>query len=280
MITRDISLEDCILDLIDNCLDGARRKLVDKEVQDNYKGFNAKLEFGPNEFRIQDNCGGIGLDNAIDYAFHFGRRPDAPDEEEFAIGLYGIGMKRAILKIGREISIHSSKEEDTPFLCKIDVEDWLSHDRWEFDLEDASPIQGTGTIISIKDLYPGIVEEFNDESFVNELSRIISRDYALFLAKGFMITINETPLKSYGYAIKEDDEFKAYRDVYQDEGVKVEIIAGMAAPPPSDLEPPERPETGYFGWFVLCNDRVVLPADKTDRTVWGKRIVSSMALPI
>ena len=36
-----------------------------------------------------------------------------------------------------------------------------------------------------------------------------------------------------------------------------------------ELEPSDRSETGYYGWFVLCNDRIVLPADKTERTVWG-----------
>jgi len=43
----------------------------------------------------------------------------------------------------------------------------------------------------------------------------------------------------------------------------------VASPPPDDLEPSERSETGYYGWFVLCNDRVVLPANRTERTVWG-----------
>ena len=89
MITRDISLEDCILDLIDNCLDGARRQLAARnggagEIH-SYEGFRVRLQIGQERFRIEDNCGGISIDNAIDYAFHFGRRPDAPKEEDYAI---------------------------------------------------------------------------------------------------------------------------------------------------------------------------------------------------
>lgn len=272
MITRDISLEDCLLDLIDNCLDGARRQLAaagqDPSHMDNYEGFWANLHISPEEFRIQDNCGGISIGNAIDYAFHFGRRPDAPDEGDFAIGLYGIGMKRAILKVGKMINIHSSTTDEA-FVCNIDVADWLSHDLWEFDLDDAEKIVGSGTSISITDLNGGISEEFNDNTFINGLSRIAARDYARFLDKGFAISINDKALEGYGYAVKESAEFKPYRVSYDDEGVQVEIIAGMAASPPSDLEPKERPETDYYGWFVLCNDRVVLPADNSERTVWG-----------
>ncbi len=275
MITRDISLEDCLLDLIDNCLDGARRQIAaqgaGRAVVDNYDGYRAELHIDAEEFRIEDNCGGISVANAIDYAFHFGRRPDAPAEGDYAIGLYGIGMKRAILKIGKTIAIHSSTEDEA-FICTIDVEDWLGHDVWEFDMDDADPIEGSGTKIRITDLNRGIAEEFGDNTFMNGLSRIVARDYALFLDKGFRISINGRPLEGYGYAVKESDEFKSYRTSYEDEGVQVEIIAGMAAPPPSDLEPPERPETGYYGWFVLCNDRVVLPADKTERTVWGDEV--------
>jgi hypothetical protein len=52
--------------------------------------------------------------------------------------------------------------------------------------------------------------------------------------------------------------------------VEVEIIAGMAGSPPDDLQPTERrAETDYYGWFVICNDRVVVASDKTDQTVWG-----------
>ena len=272
MITRDISLEDCLLDLIDNCLDGARRQLATKNGSDSiiedYDGFRADLHIGPNEFSIDDNCGGISIANAIDYAFHFGRRPDAPDEGDHAIGLYGIGMKRAMLKIGKNIAIHSSTENEA-FVCTIDVEDWLSHDEWEFDMEDADQVAGTGTKIRITDINKGIAEEFDDSTFVNSLSRIVSRDYALFLDKGFSISINGNPLEGYGYAVKESDEFKSYRKSYEDGNVRVEVIAGMAAAPPSDLEPSDRPETSYYGWFIVCNDRVVLPADKSERTVWG-----------
>ena len=273
MITKDISLEDCLLDLVDNCLDGARRKIVAKDgdgkMIESYEQFHTKLFIASEEFRIEDNCGGISIDDAIDYAFHFGRRPDTPTDEDFSIGLYGIGMKRAILKIGNNIEIHSSTDQEA-FRCVIDVNDWLQHDRWEFDMYDATQIEGTGTVIRIENLNNGIAQEFADTTFVNHLTRIVARDYSRFIEKGFKISINGEAVKGHQYAVKAGEEFQPFRKTYEDEdGVQVDILAGMAAPPPDSNEPSNRVETSYYGWFVFCNDRVVLAANKTDRTVWG-----------
>ena len=275
MITKDISLEDCILDLVDNCLDGARRTIVAKDgdgkMIESYEQFHTKLHINFEEFRIEDNCGGISIDDAINYAFHFGRRPDAPTEEDFSIGLYGIGMKRAILKIGQNIEIHSSTDQEA-FRCKIDVDNWLQHDLWEFDMYDADQIKGTGTVIRIENLYNGIAQEFADPTFVNRLTRIVARDYSRFIEKGFKISINGEAVKGHQYAVKAGEYFQPFRKTYEDEdGVQVDILAGMAAPPPdsNEPEPSGRVETDYYGWFVFCNDRVVLAADKTQRTIWG-----------
>src|SRR5688500_7866300 len=74
MITRDISLEACIFDLLDNCLDGATA--TNKGASD-YGGFWAKVKMSKSEFSIEDNCGGISIKVAKDYAFHFGKNQDA-----------------------------------------------------------------------------------------------------------------------------------------------------------------------------------------------------------
>ncbi len=273
MITKDISLENCILDLVDNCLDGARRTIVAKDgdgkMIESYEQFHTALHIDSQEFRIEDNCGGISISDAIDYAFHFGRRPDAPADEGFSIGLYGIGMKRAILKIGKNIEIHSSTTKEA-FRCEIDVGNWLQHDLWEFDMYDADRIEDAGTVIRIENLYNGIAQEFSDPTFVNRLTRIVARDYSRFIEKGFKISINGEAVNGHQYAVRTGEEFQPFRKTYEDEdGVQVDILAGMAAPPPNSNEPSNRVETGYYGWFVFCNDRVVLAADKTHRTVWG-----------
>lgn len=284
MITKDISLEDCILDLIDNCLDGARKvkHLVSAEARIfNYSGFKAEIWLSPGHFRIVDNCGGISISEAIDYAFHFGRRPNPPSEEDYSIGLYGIGMKRAIFKIGKTIDIFSSTADEA-FKTHIDVDNWLSKvaipqaggtpiDDWDFDMEQAEINPETGTKIEITQLAPHVSTQFANPKFTNSLARIIGRDYAQFLAKGFEITLNGKRIEGFPFTAREGADFKPIRTQYVDEsGVEVEIIAGMAGFPPDDLQPQDRrSETDYYGWFVICNDRVVVASDKSDQTVWG-----------
>ena len=270
MITRDISLEDCILDLLDNCLDGARRSAdaADGAEVTSYDGFHAHLDVSPDGFTIADNCGGISIGDAIDYAFHFGRRRDAPEDTDFSIGLYGIGMKRAMFKIGQDIEIRSSTA-DEGFRCTIPVEEWLAHDRWEFEMDDADVVTPSGTTVSIRTLNTGVADEFGDSVFVNNLTRIVARDYSRFIAKGFSIRINGSTVKGRRYTVRSSDEFRPYRVAYEDKGVQVAILAGMSAAPPDDVQPSDRVRPEYFGWFVFCNDRVVLAADKTKRTVWG-----------
>lgn len=100
MLTRDIDLNDAILDLLDNCLDGAIRSIKSDTTQDvekKYSGFHADITINNKFFKIQDNCGGISRDIAENYAFRMGR--DGKRDNLPTIGIYGIGMKRAIFKI-------------------------------------------------------------------------------------------------------------------------------------------------------------------------------------
>jgi hypothetical protein len=75
--------------------------------------------------------------------------------------------------------------------------------------------------------------------------------------------------------LRESEEFKPVKRKYIDEetGVEVEIVAGLAGLPPDDISAEaatnRQAEAEFYGWFVLCNDRVVVAADKTDDTVWG-----------
>lgn len=71
MLVKDVSLESAILDLVDNCIDGATRLRGDGS----YAGLWVKVTVNRDEFVIDDNCGGIDVDLAKNYAFRFGRDP-------------------------------------------------------------------------------------------------------------------------------------------------------------------------------------------------------------
>jgi len=268
MITRDISLRDCIFDLLDNAIDGARRNL-NAAGRPPFDGYIISLDFNRDKFQIRDNCGGIKLSDAIDYAFHFGRRPDSPADVKGGIGLYGIGMKRAIFKIGKYSRVISHAATES-FVVVIDVPQWEKQKDWDFEYEDLPPVAERGTEIQVESLNEGVSQQLGDAVFKNELSRAIARDYAFFINQGLVIKVCGDPIPSYKYQLRRSDSLEPSVEAYDDDGVSVRILAGLVDDLPDDIPDELKPDkVDRFGWFVVCNGRVVLAADKGEETIWG-----------
>src|SRR5260370_11367284 len=95
MLTRDIRLEDAILDLLDNCVDGILRSKAGKAAKEKktpYDGFWAEIKFDKGTFSISDNCGGIPW-SLHQYAFTMGLEtdPDRPSHPPPTFGASAIG---------------------------------------------------------------------------------------------------------------------------------------------------------------------------------------------
>ena len=284
MLTRDISLEESILDLLDNCVDGILRIKHD-ESNKPYEGFWAKITFNKDSFLIADNCGGIPK-SLIEYAFRMGRAPGRPEDPESGVGVYGIGMKRAIFKMGKRSLISTQNGPDNHV---VDIQpDWLAREGdWHIPTNWApAHLPEDGTTILIENLYDGISARFSDdaEAFKSELERMISTHYSFIIDKGFKVTINDdvvntrttrlifapkekrraaTAIQPFMYKAKTDDD------------VEVFISVGFTRPIPSEDEIfSSQDETQYSsidaGWTIICNDRAVLYCDRTELTGWGE----------
>src|SRR6266545_4549677 len=127
MLTRDISLAECVLDLVDNSLHSLIRDtdldvmqvLLGKKVARKPSDAKISIRFDSSEFRIEDTCGGITIEEAANEVFRFGKVK--PDRAHTGLGVYGIGMKRAVFKLGRMIAVESSTDQEE-FLVEIDVD--------------------------------------------------------------------------------------------------------------------------------------------------------------
>lgn len=283
MITRDITLEDCIFDLIDNSIDGAWElaggKAMSLENQTDLSQHKITINIDDEYFEISDNCGGITLDEAVEYAFTFGRREDA-HPENFSIGVYGIGMKRAMFKLGSTIEIFSTfreRGELLSFKVPIDVDEWLRKGDtiWDFDIEESNHLDAPGVRIRVDNLTDAARRSFENPRFIRNLRRVIARDYAVHLHRGLVIEVQGETVAGWAMELRQGDEFKPMRAQFTNkldsEEVYVEVLAGMAVPPPDSSEPEDNGDNGQdrSGWYVVCNGRIVLAADKTNVTGWG-----------
>lgn len=293
MLTRDIELGDAILDLLDNCLDGILRTVEgDIDGDRPYRGYRAVLKMSPKEFVIEDNCGGIPLETAEKYAFAMGRPPDAPDDAPATIGMYGIGMKRAIFKLGTNAVVESRFGDEDGFWVEF-TPDWMSTDGWEdltvYGLNEAQRPEVRGTRISVLELGEEARSYFSDPQRIEEFRLTVSRHYALIIAKGFDVVIKSPdqpdagPIEPKAFELlkSEDDWSKPGLHPFalqgMIDGVTVEMYAGLYRPLLSqreiETEEEGRGSSDDAGWTVACNDRVVIWKDKTRLTGWGEATV-------
>lgn len=288
MLTRDIELSDSILDLLDNCLDGVLRKnrFTPEQTFENpdiYKGYYAHIEYDENGFKITDNCGGIPGRLAEKYAFRLGRPSERDAEDLPTIGVYGIGMKRAIFKMGTSATI-LSKTEDEQFSVNISPE-WMDNDEdWSLELErNTVDLKEAGVSINVKNLRKDIKASLSkDRGFESDLINIISNHYSLIISKGFEVKINNFIVKPNSTMLifdensigKNTDGIAPYVYKNELEGVSIKIAVGFYRNLPSEEEEESllagRSTTEKAGWTIICNDRVVLHADKTKLTGWGE----------
>ena len=285
MLTRDIELQDAILDLLDNCVDGALRSRGGSSDGDApYESYWARIEFDEGKFSVRDNCGGIPQDLAEQYAFRMGRPDPDRDQNVPTVGAYGIGMKRAIFKMGHR-SVVRSKTLAGDFAVTIPRE-WMDDDSaWGLTLETGeSGLDEIGTTILVEDLREGVARLFSASSdFEKSLKSAVSAYYGYIIAKGFSVWINGEKIEPIRIsfltnqaALQEKQEALApYIFETTSDGVSVNVAVGLyaelGANDEDDVDGQQklRPSADQAGWTVICNDRVVLYADKTRVTGWG-----------
>lgn len=267
MITRDISIEDAIIDLLDNSIDGANRINPN-----NYSNLNIHITVNQDCFEITDNCGGFSIDTAKKYAFRFGRPEDAP-KGNGTVGRFGIGMKRSLFKIGKNFTVESKYMKDS-FKVEVDVEEWSKKvrtikneygssdiiDDWSFTyIETPETDADDGTSIKITNLNPEVSNLFGDESFLTTLADNIQKLLNFSLQKGLTIYLNEKLLSGKRVELLLSDNIIPYHIEGTINNVRYKLIAGLGG----------IGEPKLSGWYIYCNDRLVLEADTSSITGWG-----------
>lgn len=263
MLTRDVDIKAAILELIDNSIDGAKRLRPNGD----YSGLYIKIKYDKSSFSIVDNCGGISIKTATETAFRFGRSVQEKNEKDQQFtGVFGIGMKRSLFRLGKFFEVESRTEKEY-FKLSVDVDEWVKDTStdWSFSFSEVknemdNKVEETGTQITVTHLHDGISKQFESAYFFTALVTYIERFKTLAVENGLVIQVNGHPITFANEQLIESEIVTPYTCAAQVGPVKYSIIAGLA--------PKGHPEKA--GWYIYCNGRLVVFADKTTLSGWGE----------
>lgn len=273
LLTRDIPLIAAFLDLIDNSVNAAVEPFAGQlTTADGFqKVFDDKnispkviidLVVSPTRVAIRDNAGGISAEAAQHRVFRFGRDSTKPSSGTDRLSVYGIGLKRAMFKLGDHVQMRSDSV-DGGFDLDLRVSKWEQDKKlpWKFDITSRKKVseKKTGTSIIVTALFDDVIRRIKDGVFETQLRDTISKTYAYFLTKFVVIKVNGTSVEGVDLQVGENHSSKNI----DFPGGSCSITAGIGVA-----------QGGVFrdkssGWFVLCNGRVVVSSDKTPLTGWG-----------
>lgn len=263
VLTKDIPIRHCILDLLDNSVDSyTRHAYQDKR--------SVKVAWDRSHFEVWDDCGGVSKDQLRNQVF----RPGLSDLAARArtIGVYGIGLKRAIFRLGRVIVFETDDGVDYCRLV-IDVDAWVSKpdDDWDLDLTETSASRLTSgqkpyTRITVTRLTDEAGESLTTD-FEKVLKERIGIYYSRFIQDGNIAFYVNDELQA-GFEIKMNvsDDYQPVRAEYQYDGVSMDIRCWI------DLKGAEEKrrefEIGRKGWNIYMNRRLVILDDTSEKTGW------------
>ncbi len=262
VLTKDISVLDCILDLIDNSVDAyIRNKINDKR--------KVEIEISKKRFSIYDTCGGISKDDVEKQIFKFGAPPKKKNLS--TIGFYGVGLKRAMFKLGKKIIFETDDKKNKSELT-IKVPEWLKKPDNDWILEGTSSESSLKksekpyTKITIDNFRKEALETFTS-TFEEKLKTTISRYYTMFSQKNqieFFLNDKE-PIQSLKLNISISKELKPAIRTYSQDGVNVKIQTWIE--PSTDAR-----SGGHQGWNIFMNNRLILMDESSEKTGWtGER---------
>lgn len=276
-LTRDVSVEACIFDLVDNSLDAAKETAQanltndGNALVDDYSGFFVKLTINGDGLDISDNCGGISVDKLRTMVLRFGER----SAHKAGIGVFGVGLNRALFRIGQVTHLQTDTGAERAQLV-LNVEEYLKNDKdWNLPAESFASKGDVGTEIEIRKPSSEVSQRFANPDFENDLRTEMSMRYARFLKMGMLIELNGSKILGQEILIRENSPFSdgLVPKFFHVNGVSIYIQYGQheihrfTNEVDYDKEI-NKPLTSQYGWTVLCNDRTVLLNDRTFKTGW------------
>ena len=236
---KDVTIKAAIFDLIDNSIEAA---IINGGVQ----GHIISIITTNDEFKIFDDCGGFEPDRIKDI-FKIGYRNGSTG--------FGIGMKRAIIKLGNKANIISLNVNKS-FNIYFDINN-CKNAEWDLKVNEikTEPKNSFGLNISILQLNSEVKKYFK-RGKCNELGEAISRRYRNFINNGLIIKLNEDIVPK--YKIKEEaDKISPIYKINENVDVQIKLYSKIST-------------TEESGWDMFINNKCVCERERSNEIQWGR----------
>lgn len=279
-LSADISTRECIFDLVDNSIDAARNEVLGRDstqfdqhgLPASYRGFHIDVDLAPSSVRVRDDCSGMDEQELSRRAFRTGAKSQHP----FGIGHFGVGLKRAIFKLGTEVSLQTDNGREA-FSFSFDEGAVLGAGDEPLMAARTTSSGGKGNRLEVSGLRQDVAADIGSTQWLAQLADGLRRRYGIFTRKGLTIRLCGQAILPFGPTVRAKDvgPVRHASQVMQTAaGVKIFAEAGLH----EDYrlkglegdydEMRHRAISNELGWYVVCNDRIILVADRTDRTGW------------
>ncbi|MCB1734031.1 MAG: ATP-binding protein [Gammaproteobacteria bacterium] len=276
---RDITPLECIYDLIDNSIDAARNRISetnpaqprDNPLPSSYDGYRVEINVTFDQIKISDNCKGVSRNALSESMFVTGRESHEP----YSIGHFGIGLKRALLKLGRSYKLESDNGEEGFSL------DFKESTIGASSVPEKAVSKKTSGrrffTIEISSINAEVANAITQPRWTDDAVGKISARYGIIINKGFDIVINEKRVEGFAPSVRDDDLFDPVEEaIPTTSGVEIYIQTGTHEDYLMSYEKNWKMKcndhlTDQYGWYFVCNDRVLVVADHSSRLGWKQR---------
>jgi Signal transduction histidine kinase regulating citrate/malate metabolism len=245
-IIADYDLKLGICELIDNAIDSWNKQKPSQPLE-----VKIELDFNQQVIRFTDNAGGVKRDN-IDALISPGGSTN--EESDDAIGIFGVGSKRAVIALAKHIRIGTRHKNEKTIWIEID-DTWLNEENWDLPIYEYYEIDPNTTTIELSQLRSKIQESVQDIILLQTLSKV----YLRFLKKGQIFLYvngrqaihNDYDIWSYPPEHK-PKQFFGTINTHEKEEILYEITAGLSKSV-SEINQ----TSNDFGVYFYCNDRLI-----------------------
>jgi HSP90 family molecular chaperone len=170
-IIADYELNTAIAELIDNVLDCRKRTKMRGQGK-----VSLHFDLEDQSIEITDNAGGVAKAD-LEKLISPGASLDSG--EGGTIGIFGVGSKRAVVALARDIKISTRHDKD-PKTFRLEYDDsWLSSEDWELPYYEVDSLPESTTKITLSRLRFRL-----EEGDVANLAKHLGRVYSRFIKRG------------------------------------------------------------------------------------------------